>query len=130
MIDNIQGSSASSLQNKLISLASNAGRPMKNNRNAQISSMKQTQEIDAYHEGIRQNDLKQELIALGNELNKEMKRINTDINFNYNDDIRGLVVTVREDNGDKIIREIPSKEAIELMKKMHDIVGLIFDKKG
>ncbi|PAF51014.1 FlaG family protein [Helicobacter sp. 13S00477-4] len=126
MIEKLQ---PSSLHNELISLASNAGKPIKLDQ-AKISNITQDQEIEAYHEGKQKDDLKQELILLSGELNKEMKRINTDINFNYNDDIRGLVVTVREVDGDKIVREIPSKEAIELMKKMHDIVGLIFDKKG
>lgn len=128
MVDKIQGSSTSSLQNKLVSLINNAGR-MKTDDNIP-SSIKQNQEIQDFHDSKHKDELKQELISLSTELNKEMKRINTDINFNYNDDIRALVVTVKEENGDKVIREIPSKEAIELMKKMHDIVGLIFDKKG
>nr|WP_257875439.1 FlaG family protein [Helicobacter sp. 12S02232-10] len=129
-MDNIQGSSFSSLQNKLVGLVNNAGKPVGIDEHTQIPIAKQNQEIDTYHSNRKKDELKQELILLSGELNKEMKRINTDINFNYNDDIRGLVVTVKEVNGDKIIREIPSKEAIELMKKMHDIVGLIFDKKG
>lgn len=40
------------------------------------------------------------------------------------------MVTVKESNGDKVIREIPSKEAIELMKKMREVIGVIFDKQG
>nr|WP_095294919.1 FlaG family protein [Helicobacter sp. 13S00482-2] len=90
----------------------------------------QEADLQAYRDDKHQDELKRELMSLSSELNKEMKRINTDINFNYNDDIRGLVVTVTEGKGNRVIREIPSKEAIELMKKMHDIVGLIFDKKG
>ncbi|WP_370690931.1 FlaG family protein [Helicobacter cappadocius] len=129
MIDNIQGSSASSLQNKLVTLVSNAGRPFENRR-TQSNATLQDADLQAYRDDKHQDELKKELMSLSSELNKEMKRINTDINFNYNDDIRGLVVTVTEGRGDRVIREIPSKEAIELMKKMHDIVGLIFDKKG
>ena len=30
----------------------------------------------------------------------------------------------------KVIREYPPKEALELMEKMREIVGLLFDKKG
>ncbi len=59
-----------------------------------------------------------------------MKRIDTDIHFSYNENIPGLMVTVKESNGDKVIREIPSKEAIELMKKMREVIGVIFDKQG
>lgn len=74
--------------------------------------------------------LKEELMELTKKLNNEMKGLNTDVSFNYNDVIEGLLVTVKEAGGDKVIREIPSKEAIELMKKMQDLVGVIFDKKG
>nr|WP_253248297.1 FlaG family protein [Helicobacter sp. 12S02634-8] len=129
-MDKIQGSSFSSLQDRLVSLVHNAGRPAAQTRDVPTTQADTAEEISAYHEDKQKDALKQELLLLSSALNQEMKRINTDINFNYNDDIRGLVVTVKEENGDKIIREIPSKEAIELMKKMHDIVGLIFDKKG
>ncbi|GAA7005055.1 FlaG family protein [Helicobacter pylori] len=67
---------------------------------------------------------------LSERLNEEMKRIGTDINFSYNDTIKGLVVSVKDANGDKVIREIPSKEAVELMQRMRDVIGIIFDKRG
>lgn len=74
--------------------------------------------------------LKDELVELSKKLNDEMKRIGTSINFAYNDDVPGLTVTVKEYGGDKIIREIPSKEAIELMKRMREVVGIIFNQQG
>ncbi|HIV49284.1 MAG TPA: flagellar protein FlaG [Candidatus Helicobacter avicola] len=74
--------------------------------------------------------LKEELVELSKKLNDEMKRVGTSINFAYNDDIPGLTVTVKEYGGDKIIREIPSKEAIELMKRMREVVGIIFNQQG
>ncbi|WP_139547174.1 FlaG family protein [Helicobacter pylori] len=73
---------------------------------------------------------KPKLELLSERLNEEMKRIGTDINFSYNDTIKGLVVSVKDANGDKVLREIPSKEAVELMQRMHDVIGIIFDKKG
>ncbi|RDU73534.1 flagellar biosynthesis protein FlaG [Helicobacter anseris] len=120
MIDSTQTNN-SMLQKQLIDLASSAGKPV---------NIAKQQEAENNRKDKQVEHLKQELIETSRALNQEMKRINTDINFSYNDDIRGLVVTVKEIDGNKVIREIPSKEAIELMKKMHDIVGLIFDKKG
>ncbi len=122
MIESTQyNANNSTVRQQLIDLASNAGKP--------LSIIKQ-QETIKVQDNKQEERLKQELIETSRALNQEMKRINTDIGFSYNDDIRGLVVTVKEADGNKVIREIPSKEAIELMKKMHDIVGLIFDKKG
>ncbi|MCQ2762390.1 flagellar protein FlaG, partial [Helicobacter pylori] len=73
---------------------------------------------------------KPKLELLSERLNEEMKRIGTDINFSYNDTIKGLVVSVKDANGDKVLREIPSKEAVELMQRMRDVIGIIFDKRG
>ena len=50
--------------------------------------------------------------------------------FGYSDDVGSLYVSVYERETDNVIRQIPSKEAMELMAKMKEIVGMIFDKKG
>ncbi|GAA7642926.1 FlaG family protein [Helicobacter pylori] len=86
-----------------------------------IDESKTTIDLDQY---------KPKLELLSERLNEEMKRIGTDINFSYNDTIKGLVVSVKDANGDKVIREIPSKEAVELMQRMRDVIGIIFDKRG
>ncbi|TPH42616.1 flagellar protein FlaG [Helicobacter pylori] len=86
--------------------------------------------IDESKTTIDPNQYKPKLELLSERLNEEMKRIGTDINFSYNDTIKGLVVSVKDANGDKVIREIPSKEAVELMQRMRDVIGIIFDKKG
>ncbi len=86
-----------------------------------IDESKTTMDPDQY---------KPKLELLSERLNEEMKRIGTDINFSYNDTIKGLVVSVKDANGDKVIREIPSKEAVELMQRMRDVIGIIFDKRG
>jgi len=75
-------------------------------------------------------DLKKELMSLTKELNNEMNPLNTNIEFGFSDDIKGLFVTVFEKDTQKVIRKIPSDEAMELMAKMREIVGMIFDKKG
>ncbi|MGL2853555.1 FlaG family protein [Helicobacter pylori] len=86
-----------------------------------IDESKTTMDPDQY---------KPKLELLSERLNEEMKRIGTDINFSYNDTIKGLVVSVKDANGDKVLREIPSKEAVELMQRMRDVIGIIFDEKG
>ncbi|GAA7385842.1 FlaG family protein [Helicobacter pylori] len=86
--------------------------------------------IDESNTTIDPDQYKPKLELLSERLNEEMKRIGTDINFSYNDTIKGLVVSVKDANGDKVIREIPSKEAVELMQRMRDVIGIIFDKRG
>ena len=76
------------------------------------------------------SDLKSELLQVTEQLNKEINPLNTNIEFGFSDDIKGMFVTVFEKDSQKVIRKIPSDEAMELMAKMREIVGIIFDKKG
>lgn len=75
-------------------------------------------------------ELKRELQEVVRELNNEMSPLNREIKFGFEDKIESLYVTVQERSTDKVIRKIPSEEAMELMAKMREIVGIIFDKKG
>ena len=115
----------SSIKNTLYSMVNSVGK-VRGGDMAQASSMRATSPSNTDESHTRSD-----LVHTAREINKKMEHIGADINFSYNDDIGGLVVTVKDPtNGDKVIREIPSKEAIELTKKMHEAVGLIFDKRG
>lgn len=115
----------SSIKNTLYSMVNSVGQ-VRHGDVAQTSSMRAPN-----LSGADESHVRSDLIHTAREINKKMEHIGADINFSYNDDIGGLVVTVKDPtNGDKVIREIPSKEAIELTKKMHEAVGLIFDKRG
>lgn len=76
------------------------------------------------------NKLKKELQKLTEELNKALNPLNTTLKFHFNDKIDELTVKVVDTKSDKVIREYPPKEALELMEKMREVVGLLFDKKG
>ncbi len=103
--------------------------PQVSNKEAQ--KLQSAQEIvDDQSAKENKKQLENELVELSKKLNDEMKRIGTSISFAYNETLPGLTVTVKEYGGEKIIREIPSQEAIELMKRMREVVGVIFDKKG
>jgi len=76
------------------------------------------------------NKLKKELQKITEELNKALNPLNTTLKFQFNDKIEELMVKVIDTKDNKVIREYPPKEALELMEKMREIVGLLFDKKG
>lgn len=75
-------------------------------------------------------DLEQRLLKLAEELNEEMKFINTNLMFDYEDSISSLVLTIKQVDSGEIVRQIPTDEAMELMKKMRDIISVILDTKG
>jgi flagellar protein FlaG len=41
-----------------------------------------------------------------------------------------MMVTVTDESSGKVIREIPSREILELAAKIDEMVGMIFDQKG
>ncbi len=78
----------------------------------------------------KQEDLKQELMRLTEELNKEMNPLNINVKFGFEDKIGEMFVSVYEKDSNKLLRKIPSDGAIALMIKMREIIGIIFDKKA
>lgn len=88
------------------------------------------EEVKEIQESKNVEDLKKDLMQLTEQLNKEFNPLNMNVKFGFSDDIESLYVTVSERDTNKLIRKIPSDEAMELMAKMREIVGMIFDKKG
>lgn len=122
-----QGSSLSSLQHILISMASNAGSPYEVKRSSPQTAQTAIQSTQRNNGG--ESNLQDQMLRLSKQLQEEMQKTKTNIDFSYNDDIKSLVVTVRDSSGERVIREIPSEEAIELMRKMRDMIGNILDER-
>ncbi|MFK5880891.1 MAG: FlaG family protein [Sulfurospirillum sp.] len=79
---------------------------------------------------LNKNDIKQKLDKTVKNLNEQMKSLDTNVTFGFNDKIDTMFVNVMERSTGKIIRKIPTEEAMKLSEKMKEIVGMIFDKKG
>ena len=95
--------------------------------NHKITPEKQEQQEIKKEEKIK---TKEELQKLTEQLNKEMQPLNPDIKFSFNDKVDELVVDVVEKHSNRIIRKIPSDEALKIMQKMRELVGILFDNKG
>ena len=67
-------------------------------------------------------------------LNKELKNVDTSIEFKIHESHEGglnrVSIKVVERESEKVIMEIPSEEAIEFSEKMDEITGILFDHKG
>lgn len=72
----------------------------------------------------------QQLKELAGELNKQMDLLNTNIAFDFSDEIDRLYLRVLEKNTGKLIREFPSEEARALAGYFRNAVGLLFDKES
>ena len=102
------------------------------NKNKQIEDVKKSP-IKEQKELLEKQDkekLKKELERITEELNKALNPLNTTLKFKFDDKVEELVVKVVDIKENKVIREYPPKEALELMQKMRELIGLLFDKKG
>jgi flagellar protein FlaG len=119
----------------------NVGETQKTNYIQQQKELQQSKPIEENEklQKDKQNDeihkakkeaTKEELQRLTEQLNKEMAPLNPDIKFHFNDKVEELVVNVIDKKTDKIIRKIPSDEALRIMEKMRELVGALFDEKG
>ncbi|NPA11721.1 MAG: flagellar protein FlaG [Epsilonproteobacteria bacterium] len=88
------------------------------------------QKVQEQDEKKSKEELKKELQQITEELNKVMNPLNQDLKFNFDDKADELVVKVVDIKSDKVIRQFPPEEALQLMEKMRELVGLLFDKKG
>ena len=75
-------------------------------------------------------DIKKELRKIVEELNEAMNPLNTNLEFKFNSKVSELTVLVVDKNNNQVIREFPPKDALKLMEKMRELVGMLFDKKG
>jgi len=55
---------------------------------------------------------------------------NVDLQFSVHKSSGQIMVTVTDESSGKVIREIPSREVLELAAKIDEMVGMIFDQKG
>ncbi|OQA07708.1 MAG: flagellar protein FlaG [bacterium ADurb.Bin374] len=63
-------------------------------------------------------------------LNKTSMIFDRSLKFRIHDATQQMMVSVIDVANDKVIREIPSQEALDLVAKMQEYLGIIFDKKA
>ena len=61
--------------------------------------------------------------------NKMQVLHNVDLNFSVHEASGTIMVTVVNEDTGEVIREIPSRELLDLAAKLEEFIGLIFDKK-
>jgi flagellar protein FlaG len=89
-----------------------------------------TENMENVQKEMSKEEQSENLKNLVEEMNRKMDPLNLSVKFGFNDDIEAMYVSVLEKSTDRVIRQFPSEEAIDLMKKMNEVVGMIFDEKG
>jgi len=96
---------------------------------AQVEKAKE-EEVKKVEADSDKEAIKQELTELAAKLNDEIAPLSNDIRFGFSDEIGQMLVNVIDANTGEVIRQFPTKEAIEIMTKMKELIGMLFDKKG
>jgi flagellar protein FlaG len=76
----------------------------------------------------KNDDIKPEEVT--KEFNELSQELNLDIKFAYNEKIDTLYINVTDKNSGRVIRKLPTEEAMKIKESMQDLVGVLFDKKG
>ena len=83
-------------------------------------------------EDFPENDETQEerLDSAVEKLNETARVFNRSLKFSIHEATNRTMISVIDTETDKVIREIPSEEALDIVAKMQEYLGLIFDKKA
>ncbi|WP_024984125.1 flagellar protein FlaG [Brevibacillus borstelensis] len=62
-------------------------------------------------------------------INKWLQMTSSHIKFMLHEDLNEYYVQVINDQTNEVIREIPSKKVMDMVAKMHEMIGLLIDEK-
>ena len=72
---------------------------------------------------------KQELDSITKEMNKFMEEMNADLQFSLHEKTHRLIVRLVDVKENKVLKEFPPHEFLDMIARIHDYVGMILDKK-
>ncbi|EAJ6151084.1 flagellar protein FlaG [Campylobacter lari] len=75
-------------------------------------------------------NLNEKLKNATEKLNSQMETLGTNVRFAFNDKINEMYINVTEKDTGKLIRKIPSEEAMKLIEHFKGVIGTIFDKES
>ena len=64
---------------------------------------------------------------LVNVLNSAAKSVNERVSFSFHEKANRVIMKVVNATTDEVVREIPPKEMIRLLEKMHELIGMFVD---
>ena len=107
-------------------------------QNAQVQAQAQPVEqirndVQANNQEVKENSKitsQREVEDLVKELNNSLGPLNTSIKFGFDNKSEDFFISVIEANTNKLIRRFPAEHAYDILPKIQDVSGLLFDSKG
>ena len=61
--------------------------------------------------------------------NTKLRTTNTRCEFRYHEDTKRISITIRDQETDEIIKEIPPEKSLEMVARMWELAGILVDEK-
>jgi flagellar protein FlaG len=87
---------------------------------AQINSDEKTSKVDS----------QEQMDKLIDQLNRSLDPFNTSLRFGFDNSSDDFYVSVIETKSNRMLRRFPLEQAQQLLPKMQEVNGLLFDQKG
>jgi len=87
---------------------------------AQINSDEKTSKVDS----------QEQMDKLIDQLNRSLDPFNTSLRFGFDNSSEDFYVSVIETKSNRMLRRFPIEQAEQLLPKMQEVNGLLFDQKG
>ena len=81
-------------------------------------------------EQIQKIDSEKDVKELVKDLNRALNPFNTSLKFGFDNSSDVFYVSVIESQSNKMIRRFPAEQAIDLLPKMKEVTGVLFDTHG
>lgn len=75
---------------------------------------------------------KEQIEAAVSEIKQRLEAIGSNLTFGLHEDLpsQTIVVQIKDRNSDKVIRQFPQDDVLQLKTKLNDLVGMLLDKKA
>ena len=102
--------------------------PQKIETSSEISLL-QSKESDINNRSRNNQDSDKELLDITLNLNNMAKKENTNISFEYDSKLQESYISIKDNDTGKVIRKIPSEEALKFREGIKELLGILFDRR-
>jgi len=124
----VQGPEVSSSGN-VVPMRTPAG-PAAQGKNGSLFSFEKAGALEKREETTKEESTKQVTPKMLMELEQDIETLhNIGLQFSMHDETGRTMIKIMDKNTEKLIREIPSEEVLNLAAKIEEMIGILFDRK-
>ena len=92
-------------------------------------SLIEVKEIETNNRSNNNQNRDKELLDITLNLNNIAKKENLDISFEYNEKLQESYISIKDNDTGKVIKKIPSEEALKFREGIKELIGILFDRR-